>query len=274
MRIILEPKVTVISVPQFVEHSEYQIPDDGDDALKIGAFAAKGCYDSYSKTGRPNEENQSNILEHRHGSVTEHIHIGVFIEGITRSLSLELNRHRTFNISQRSTRYTAEEDGAIVLSPFYSNLWKKYKFYINEKEMPVIKALDADPFNYKEIILVKNHITSSMKSFESYQKQVDDLIKLNPNKLSGFDLRKWARGNARNVLPHNLETRGTWTNNVRGWRWFIELRSDKHAEPEIRLLADKCLTELRKVAPFYFEDFEIVETVENIPVWKPKYSKV
>jgi len=87
-------------------------------------------------------------------------------------------------------------------------------------------------------------------------------------------LRKWARGKARNVLPNGIETRGTWTNNIRGWRWFIESRSDRHAEPEIRVLADVVLNKLREVAPLYFVDFEKTDVVDGIPEWVPEYHKV
>ena len=99
-------------------------------------------------------------------------------------------------------------------------------------------------------------------------------MEMNPYELEGFDLRKWARGKARNVLPHGIETRGTYTSNVRGWRWFIESRSDEHAETEIRSLANKVLLALREVAPLYFEDFNSWEEHEDIPEWKPTYSKV
>ena len=132
MRIITEPKVTVIAKQVFIEHPEYQIPDDGNDAVKIGAFSAKSCYDSFGKDGRANEKNQLAILEHQHGSVLEHINYTLFVEGITRGLSLESNRHRQLAVSQRSTRYTAEEDAAVVLDPYYASLYKKYEVYMTD----------------------------------------------------------------------------------------------------------------------------------------------
>ena len=108
MHIITEPKVTVVAKQVFIGHPDYLIPPDGDDATKLGAFAAKGCYDSFGENGRANVKNQEAILEHAHGSVLEHINFTLFVEGITRGLSLESNRHRQLAVSQRSTRYTAE----------------------------------------------------------------------------------------------------------------------------------------------------------------------
>lgn len=257
MKIITKPKVTLIAKQMFLGHPDYAIPADGNDATKIGAFAAKGCYDSFGETGRANEANQLAILEHQHGSVLEHITFTLFIEGITRALSLESNRHRQLAVSQRSTRYTAEEDSAIVLEPYYADLYESRDLLSPEKA----DLLDA-------------FIASCEATVMDYQDQVEILMKLNPLELKGFDLRKWARGKARNLLPHALETRITYTGNVRAWRWFIESRSDKHAEPEIRRLADSILTVLREEAPIYFNDFKVAETYDGMPVWVPEYRKV
>ena len=271
MKIVTEPTVTIIAKQVFLGHPDYPIPDDGNDATKIGAFAAKGCYDSFGAEGRANEENQLAILEHQHGSVLEHINFTLFIEGITRGLSLESNRHRPLAVSQRSTRYTAEEDASIVLEPYFAKLWNKYKPFIALEKDDITEIGD---FNIDELNFIVSHISSLEESFHAYQKDVMWLMKMNPLSLSGFDLRKWARGKARNVLPHALETRITYTGNIRAWRWFIEARSDRHAEPEIRRLADVILNVLRKEADIYFSDFEVAEIYDDIPVWVPKYSKV
>lgn len=290
MKVILEPTVTVVSKVNFVEHPEYKVPDDGDNFIKLGAFAAKGCYDSFGEEGRANKDNQLALLEHRHGSVLEHLNITLFIEGITRGCSLELNRHRTFSISQRSTRYVAEEDSAIVLEPFFARLFRELepkfddfdnRFRAASHPAPVelVKAQEKkgdDPLwrQLQNSRLLLQHLNSQCKSVLDYQDQVEVLMEMNPYKLEGFDLRKWSRGKARNLLPHGIETRGTYTANVRGWRWFVESRSESHAETEIRSLANKVLLALREVAPLYFEDFETRETHEDIPVWKPTYNKV
>jgi thymidylate synthase (FAD) len=270
MKILTEPKVTIIAKQVFLGHPEYQIPDDGNDAIKLGAWAAKSCYDSFGKNGRSNEANQLAILEHAHGSVLEHITFTLFIEGISRALSLESNRHRQLAVSQRSTRYTAEEDAAIVLEPYYATLYEKYRPWL---ENPLKDDVTED-FDIDELNMIIAHITSMEESFHAYQRDVTWLMKKNPLKLEGFDLRKWARGKARNLLPHALETRITYTGNVRAWRWFIQSRSDKHAEPEIRRLADKILSVLYKEAPLYFGDFKAMEDYDGIHVWAPKYSKV
>lgn len=277
MRIITKPTVTLVAKPQFIPNPNKPIPPDGSEAVKLGSYCAKSCYDSFSATGRANTANQRVILESAHGSVLEHMHYSFYIEGVTRGLSLELNRHRTFNISQKSTRYTAEEDAAIVLEPYYTYLYNKW--------VPVQSEFPRDGWLYTEgeretdaddmeINTILGFLNSSTRSIDEYKCQVDTLIHLNPLSLSGTDLRKWARGKARNLLPHCLETSGTWTNNIRGIRWFIESRSSKFAEPEIRVLANSVLAIMQVEAPEYFDDFSILEVYDGIPEWVPQFHKV
>lgn len=242
MKIITEPTVTVVGKTAFIEHPDYPIPPDGDDPVRLCAFAAKCCYDSYGRDGRANLDNQAGIVKSGHGSVLEHYHVSLFIEGVTRGLSLELNRHRHFNISQRSTRYTAEEEAAVVLDPYYAELYRT-----------------EAARSYEERLLLSDHIRSCEASVLEYRRQVEGLIALNPNELTGTALRKWARGKARNLLPHALETRGTWTNNIRGWRHFLEMRSSRHAEAEIRRLTEHVFYALREVTPFYLLDYRTEE---------------
>lgn len=289
MKVILEPTVTTFAKQVFIEHPSFKIPDDGNDATKIGSFAAKGCYDSFGKTGRANEANQAQVLEHLHGSVLEHIVASLYVEGITRGLSLESNRHRQFGISQRSTRYTAEEDAAIVLEPYYASLFKKFEKMVElhkeesgEANWEHLRAeiLWNPVFNDElgriipEAKLLAGFLNGAERSFFEYNAEVGLLEELNPNKLSGFELRKWARGKARNILPHALETRIAYTGNLRAWRWFIEARSSRHAEPEIRRLADKVLQTLRLDYALYFRDFENAGNYDDIPEWVPKFHKV
>ena len=255
MKVITKPTVTVVAHTQFVPHPNYDIPPDGSEAERLGAFSAKGCYDSFSATGRANRENQREVISHGHGSVLEHATASLFIEGITRGLSLELNRHRHFSISQRSTRYVEEDDGAIVLDPYYAGLYER------------------EDLTEAETALLDEHLWTQTKSIDAYKAQVEKLMTMNPYKLEGFHLRKWARGKARNVLPHGLETRGTWTGNYRTWRHFIALRSHEAAEDEIRVLAGMVLCALQPLAPVYFEDFQL-SMARGIPSYAPTHVKV
>lgn len=253
MKVITEPRVEVIAAPAFFGHSRYEVPETNNDAVRLGAFAAKGCYDAFGTDGRSCEDNQERIIEQRHGSVLEHLNFSLFIEGITRGLSLELNRHRFFAISQRSTRYTSEEDAAIVLDPFYASLWAEF----GEEGIPFSDEGGYTPTTPNTgAALICHHLNACRSAFERYRHEVAELSMLASQDLSKTERRKWARGKARNLLPHALETRGTYTASLRGWRWFIESRSDRHAEAEIRRLAGAVYDELRESdAGFYLSDY-------------------
>jgi thymidylate synthase (FAD) len=271
VRVLLEPKVKVVAATQFFGHPDYPIPDDGTDAERLGSFAAKGCYDSYGTEGRSNIENQGAVILARHGSVLEHSSISVFVEGVTRGLTLEMNRHRHLGISQRSTRYVKEEDAAIVLEPYYASIWREYNFSYDRFGVNHRHLSEGDSMAAVRLLL--SHLKAAEASIVQYRREVELLIALNPEALHGFDLRKWARGKARNILPHSLETRATYTANYRTWRHFIELRSERHAEPEIRRLAGKMYDALAPYAPVYFEDFDIGES-GGLREFKTPFSKV
>ena len=269
MQIILEPTVTIISRPVFIEHPVYKIPSDGCDADKISAFAAKICYGSMGEEGRPNIENQKSISKGGHFSVFEHLNYGICLEGITRACSLESNRHRHLSPSQRSTRYTEESDAAIVLEPYYAKLYKKWWVkYDEDHKLWYIQASKTIENHKMEQDLLTDFLNSSERSINDYVKQVEVLMKLNPRNLKGVNLRKWARGKARNLLPHSLETRIVYTGNLRAWRHIIELRSAEGAEDEIRVVANKIYEVLKLEAPTHFEDGYIEKIVDDIPVIK------
>lgn len=281
MKVITEPNVTVVGVTQFFDHPQYKIPTDGTPLERLGAFAAKGCYDSYLPKGRPNRDNQRDIIEQRHGSVAEHATVSLFIEGITRACSHEVVRHRHFSYSQRSTRYVAEEDGAIVLEPFLSQLWKEYEFAFDGKGVLWGRAEDGAKYPFNTDLhsyepgarIVGRHVQKSLDALLEYRQEVEELMAWNPEGRSGFALRKWARGKARNVLPHNVETRLTMTGNIRAWRHFIEERSGRGAEPEIRRLANKVVEAISPLAPVYFEDYQ-VELVDGFYEYATDFRKV
>lgn len=260
MKIWTSPKVTTVGKWVFQGHPEYAVPADGDNVTQGLAFAAKGCYKSFGADGRACVDNQRGILAHGHGSVLEHASLTLYVEGVSRALTLEMNRHRPFGISQESTRYVDESNSGIVLEPYLATLYERIqKGWATEKEER----------------LVRSHLNWSEVAIEEYEREVRWLEELNPLRLEGFDLRKWARGKARNVLPHNLESKVTYTGNLRCWRHFLETRSTRHAEPEIRRLSAYIYDELVKYAPLYFDDLQY--TINMYPEtdikWYPMYPE-
>lgn len=243
MRVIIRPTVTVLSLPSFIPHPEYKVPPTDNVGYALIAHAGKGCYDSYGEDGRSIKEHIQALIQSKHGSVLEHVNVSFFIEGISRGLSHELVRHRHFAFSQRSTRYTNEDEAAIVLDPFYARLYNEARYD-----------------------LVSQFINSCEDAINSYKQAVSLLD------ATGMS-RKWKRGKARQLLPHALETRLTMTGNIRAWRWFIESRSNRHAEAEIRRLSFFIFTLIKSIYPLLFEDFE-EEYVDDYPEYTTKYSKI
>lgn len=220
MKIVTKPSVHLLAEPVFHPHPEYKVPKFNTAAEAITAHAGKGCYDSYGEDGRSVSEHIYSLIESLHGSVLEHANFTVFITGVSRGLSHELVRHRAgFAYSQRSTRYTNEEDAAIVLDPFYAALYDPSK---GPMEQP---------------LLVERFLQSCARSIADYSVQVRMLKDMAPPDMKDKDVRKWCRGKARQLLPHALETRLTVTANIRAWRYFFEQRSSRWAEEEIRRLA-------------------------------------
>src|SRR5204863_4408334 len=67
--------------------------------------------------------------------------------------------------------------------------------------------------------------------------------------------RKNARQAARSVLPNATETKIFVTANARALRHFLEQRGSRHAEPEIRKLANRMLDVLQRESPNLFSDY-------------------
>src|SRR5512132_441750 len=119
--IFKEPRITVISRPSFAEPSHLPVNwlGDSSDGERLAEFAGRLCYMSQKNpAGRGTREYLENIKKQGHGSVLEHAVYVLLVEGISRSCSHELVRHRAgFGYSQLSQRYVDESDAAFVMPP-------------------------------------------------------------------------------------------------------------------------------------------------------------
>src|SRR5215217_2955048 len=92
-----EPVVTLIARPQFVEPAHLGVAwlGEGTDGEKLAEFAGRICYMSQrNPAGRSTGEYLENIKKQGHGSVLEHANYSLLLEGVSRSLTHELVRHR------------------------------------------------------------------------------------------------------------------------------------------------------------------------------------
>ena len=65
-----------------------------------------------------------------------------------------------------------------------------------------------------------------------------------------------ARELARSILPVNLYTEWYWKNDLHNLLHFIGLRSDSHAQYEIRVFSDAMAEAVKAVAPFAWEAYQ------------------
>ena len=248
--ILRHPVVTILARPTFTEPSQLPVNWIGDssDGEKLAEFAGRLCYMSQrNPAGRNTREYLENIKKQGHGSVLEHANYSLLLEGVSRSLTHELVRHRAgFAYSQLSQRYV-DESAALFVMP------------------PAIIGDDALELAWT------TQISSALDSYIGLVEQlmgrygwVDDKV----------HRRKMAREAARGVLPNSTETKIVVTGNARAWRTMLELRSGEGAELEIRRLAVAVLRLLLDEAPAFFSDFTIYDAADRREAARLEYHKV
>ena len=203
-------------------HLPVQWIGDGTDGERLAEFAGRLCYMSQrNPANRQTRDYLENILKQGHGSVLEHANYSLLLEGVSRSLTHELVRHRAgFAYSQLSQRYVDESEAAFVVPP----------------------AIIGDP------ALEAAWQTQIESAQASYVALVTELMARYAWVEDRVHRRKMAREAARGVLPNSTETKIVVTGNARAWRTMLELRSSEGAEMEIRRLAVALLRVLQTEA--------------------------
>src|SRR5947207_3742105 len=116
-----EPTVTLLARPTFVmpAHLPVNLIGDSTDGERLAEFAGRLCYMSqHNPAKRDTREYLENIKKQGHGSVLEHANYSILFEGVSRSLTHELVRHRAgFAYSQLSQRYVDESTANFVIPP-------------------------------------------------------------------------------------------------------------------------------------------------------------
>ena len=218
------------------------------DGEKLAEFAGRLCYMSQKNPARrPTAEYLENIKKQGHGSVLEHANYSLLLEGVSRSLTHELVRHRAgFAYSQLSQRYVDETDARFVIPPAI----------IGDT------ALES---------AWKAQMESAQKTYVALVEQLMQRYEWVTDKVHR---RKMAREAARGVLPNSTETKVVVTANARAWRTMLELRAGEGAEQEIRRLAVAVLRVLQEEAPAFFSDFEIYVADDKREAARSGYHKV
>jgi thymidylate synthase (FAD) len=250
MEIFRAPRVTLIARPEFLEPEHLRVEWRGDASAgeRLAEFAGRVCYMSqHNPANRTTAEYLENIKKQGHGSVLEHAVYVLLIEGISRSCSHELVRHRAgFGYSQLSQRYVDESHAAFVLPPAVigdERLETEWEREIANAQAAYVNAVEA--------------------LMERYAWVTDKVQR-----------RKVAREAARSVLPNATEVKIVVSGNARAWRTMLELRCGEGAELEIRRMAIACLRVLQREAVALFSDFEIYVSDDRHEAARAAYHKV
>jgi thymidylate synthase (FAD) len=201
----------------------------------------------HNPANRGTAEYLENIKKQGHGSVLEHAVYVLLIEGISRSCSHELVRHRAgFGYSQLSQRYVDESHAAFVMPPAVigdEQLEAEWQRVVADAQAAYVRAVEG--------------------LMERYGWVTDKVHR-----------RKMAREAARSVLPNATEVKIVVSGNARAWRTMLELRCGEGAELEIRRMAIACLRVLQREAPALFSDFAIYVADDTQEAARVAYHKV
>lgn len=196
---------------------------DGKELLNKIEKIGRVCYKSEDKiTNESSLRFVKTILDSGHESVIEHCNISVRVI-CDRGVSHEIVRHRIASYSQESTRYCN---------------YSKSKF---GNELAFIEPCfwkDEDPNNDEK----RKILNSALEKIEqSYLELIS--IGVQPQE-------------ARAILPNLLKTEIVMTMNLREWRHFLKLRTNKASHPQMREVAGMILRFFKAQIPVIFDDIE------------------
>lgn len=196
------------------------------DPEKICAMAMRSCHTPEPAHGM--EEMTDDIVARmiisakkvKHFSVLEHANFTFSIGGVSRALTHQLVRHRLASYSQQSQRYVKMDKPTYVMPPSIKNIE-------DQQGLGWVETSAPDLFD----LMMQD-------AWENYNKLIEMGVK--PE-------------DARFVLPNACTTNIVVTMNARELLHFFHLRCGKHAQWEIRNMANEMLEQCRAVAPTIFE---------------------
>ena len=216
-----------------------------------------------------------NILKQKHGSVLTHVWFSFGMEGISRVMTAELNRHGVGSaISEGSMRYIAFNNIPFVETPAMKLTDEDlndpdYVWYMKHA------TSDDNLAGHTDSIAVKKQLTREL--FEWKMRMDEDFYvrfrsiwwkELQPS--STFRDKKHLTSLGRRGISMGVATGGMWSYNIRSLRHLITMRSAESAEEEIAVVAVMMLQKMMLEEPVLFGDFHQNEK----GFWEPIYEKV
>ncbi len=218
-----EPKIWLLADQNFHEPPDIRVNWVGPEAPapeRLVEFAGRACYLSWhNPAGKTNAQYIEHLVAEEHTSVFEHAVVTFWIQGISRSLSHELVRHRHNSPSQLSQRYVSWHLDAVI--------------------PPAELEEGGDPEAWK---------LDYQMVLQAYKRGFE---RLKARGLRGKDLSEAARS----LLPSACETKMVLTGNATAWRHVIRKRTAPGADAEMRRFARGILDILKDRMPSIFADF-------------------
>lgn len=202
---------------------------------EVIAQSAKLCYSKVGVdeimeklTPEKIEKFLAHLIEIGHDSPLEHVSFTFAIEGIDRTISHQIVRHRVASYSQQSQRYV--------------NLDETFKHTTPN----VVKEMNmADEWHEDMMEILDKYI--------KWQKIIKEYVETNDYPTNGMNAEKVANENARGMLPNACETKLVMTMNVRELLHFFNKRCCHRAQEPICELANEMLRLCQEVAPTLFK---------------------
>ena len=196
--------------------------------LSVADIAICKCY-----SNKPHSEDEKRLNriktvanQNKHASVIEHLVYSFDIDGISRACLQELARHRIASYTVKSSRYTLQE--------------------LKEEKDIIVRHISGKEVNYniasKYVILTGNRDVddSICVALSNLQNRVKDGT---PNDIAKYH------------MPEAYKTLLVMTINARALQNFFQLRTNKKALWEIRLLAKAMFDALPEEHKPLFEEF-------------------
>ena len=257
----VEPKVFLVGetrlvapgLQAYLEHvgaPEWQSDAPSDSEL-LCEVMGRLCYRSFKPGMNPNvtrvrEGNApylANIVQVGHGSVLEHGTVNFIFSDVSRVVTHELVRHRTGTaISQESLRFVRLD----TLSAYV-------------------------PLHIRESEAGMEIFARTFEQLESIQRELARLYEI--DEAGNFSEKKKLTSAFRRMAPIGVATTIGWSCNFRTLRHVIEMRTDPHAEEEIRLLFGQVYHLVKERYPNLFADYQ-EEEVDGLPWVKTEHGKV
>ena len=206
------------------------------------AKSAKLCYSrvGVDEISEKLDEDSTNkflnmLMGFSHMSPLEHASFTFAVEGVSRTLTHQLVRHRIASYSQQSQRYVKLDQFEYIIPPEIERNEEAKKIFIES-----MNKCQEDYDKLVEILFAKH-----------YQELLDKCVS---EKKAKSQAEKMSIEDARYVFPNACETKMVFTINARSLYNFFHHRCCERAQWEIRELATEMLRLVREVAPILFNN--------------------